>query len=115
MKADAAAIRSLLFSHGLTQTALAQNINVSRATINSVCAGRSCSYKTLEKVARALDTDPRQLIIFDKNIISEVEGQEDTLQQTAFQRDSMTASSGSSKPRRRVAPRRRAACRPPPQ
>ena len=109
MKADAAAIRSLLFSHGLTQTALAKTISVSRATINSVCAGKSCSYKTLEKVARALDTDPRQLIIFEKKSISEVKEQEASLQQTAFQRDSMTASSGSSKPRRR------AACRPPPQ
>lgn len=109
MKADAAAIRFLLYKQGLTQTALAQTISVSRATINSVCAGRSCSYKTLEKVARALDTDPRQLIIFDKNIISEVEGQEDSLQQTTFQRDSMKASSGSNRPHRK------AACRPPPQ
>lgn len=108
MVADAATIRSLLFQHGLTQTALAQTINVSRATINSICAGRSCSYKTLEKVARALGTDPRELIIFQENIISEVEEQKDSLQQTALLRDSKKPSLGSSMPCKR------AACRPPP-
>lgn len=107
MKADAAAIRFLLFKRGLTQTALAQMISVSRATINSVCAGRSCSYKTLEKVARALDTDPRQLILFEKNSISDVERQEDPLKQTYFNQDSSQTSS-----RRR--PLRRVSSKPPP-
>ena len=65
MKTDAARIRLLLFKHRLTQTALARKINVSRATIYTVCSGRSCSYRTLEKVARALDTDPRTLILFE--------------------------------------------------
>ena len=107
MKADAAAIRFLLFKRGLTQAALAQMISVSRATINSVCAGRSCSYKTLEKVARALNTDPRQLILFEKNSISDVERQEDPLKQTYFNQDSSQTSSGSKS-------LKRTACRPPP-
>ena len=95
MVADAAEIRFLLFKRGLTQTALAQTISVSRATINSVCAGRSCSYKTLEKVACALGTDPRQLLLFDKNNCTVKDVQAGSLQQTTQLKDNTQTSSSS--------------------
>lgn len=95
MIADAATIRFLLFKRGLTQTALAQTINISRATINSVCAGRSCSYKTLEKIAHALDADPRQLILFEKNNSTAKDGQAGFLHQTTQLKDNTQTSSSS--------------------
>ena len=46
----------------ITQKQLAEMCGLSRATINGVSCGRSCSGKTIMKIARALDMEPDEIL-----------------------------------------------------
>ena len=54
MVIQAGKVRMLIYEKKLTQSSLAKEINVSRATINNICRGSSCSEKTARRIADAL-------------------------------------------------------------
>lgn len=51
-----------MFDCGLNQKQLAELSNVSRATINGIKNGRSCSDETGHKIAKALNTPIEKLL-----------------------------------------------------
>ena len=51
-----------MFDSGLNQKQLAELSNVSRATINSIKNGRSCSDETGHKIAKALNMPIEKLL-----------------------------------------------------
>ena len=52
----------------LNQKQLAEVVGVSRATINNVSCGRSCSDKTAYGIADALNVELKQIIEYTHNI-----------------------------------------------
>ena len=55
MRLNYALLRRELFKQGVTQKQLASMTGISRATINGICKGRSCSSTTAQKIAAALN------------------------------------------------------------
>lgn len=62
MKISKRRISALMSRKLLTQCALAEMANVSRATINTALLKGSCSMLTLGKMAKALGVDPAEII-----------------------------------------------------
>ena len=62
MKLNARKVQFFMDSNLLTQTKLAEVSGVSRVTINSTLAKGSCSTKTAEKIAKALDVEVKELL-----------------------------------------------------
>ncbi|MDO5345339.1 MAG: helix-turn-helix transcriptional regulator [Lachnospiraceae bacterium] len=56
-----------LTKQDLTQTKLSELSGVSRATINFIKNGKSCSESTAGKIAKALNVPVEQLIDLDKS------------------------------------------------
>lgn len=55
MKLNAKTLRIALYDKGMTQKDLSYRSGVSRATVNAIACGRSCTYETGMKIAKALD------------------------------------------------------------
>ena len=54
MRLDDVKIRVLMYQQGKSQTDVAKYCRCSRATISSVCNGKSCKYETAQAIAYAL-------------------------------------------------------------
>ncbi|MBM6808568.1 helix-turn-helix transcriptional regulator [Faecalicoccus pleomorphus] len=54
MKLNAKTLRIALYDKGITQKDLSYKSGISRATMNAVACGRSCTYETGKKIADAL-------------------------------------------------------------
>ena len=63
MKVNCEAIRTLLFRRRTTQTELAAKAGLARLTVSQVCNGKSCSLKTIVKIADALGVSLDDIII----------------------------------------------------
>lgn len=50
-------LRAVITVRGMEQKDLAERSGISRATINAICNGKSCSLDTACKIAEALDVD----------------------------------------------------------
>lgn len=50
-------LRAVITVRGMEQKDLAKQSGISRATINAICNGKSCSPDTARKIAEALDVD----------------------------------------------------------
>lgn len=57
MKLSAIKIRGILYQKGMTQNQLAEVSGITRATINAVCNGKSCSYISALRIAAALEVE----------------------------------------------------------
>ena len=62
MRVDRYKLSLELMKRDITQKQLAEMCGLSRATINGVSCGRSCSGKTIMKIARALDMEPDEIL-----------------------------------------------------
>lgn len=62
MRVDRYKLSLELMKRDMTQKQLADMCGVSRATINGVSCGRSCSGKTVMKIARGLDIEPDEIL-----------------------------------------------------
>lgn len=50
-------LRAVITVRGMSQNELAKRAGTSRATINFICNGKSCSPDTARKIAEALDVE----------------------------------------------------------
>ena len=62
MRIDRIKLTIELVKRGMTQTALAKKSGISRVTIASIKAGRSCSEDTAKKLAAALNVPIKKLL-----------------------------------------------------
>lgn len=61
IKLDDAKLRGELYRLGVTQVELARRAGLSRAVINNICRGISCTSATAEKIAAALGVPVEKL------------------------------------------------------
>lgn len=62
MKINRIMLISAMVSHNFTLLKLAELSGVSKATLSAVKNGKSCSFRTASKIAKALDLDVMELI-----------------------------------------------------
>ena len=62
MVLNAEIIRLKLFRMRMTVGELAALAGLSRATVSSICNGKSCSEETAQKIARSLDVPLKELM-----------------------------------------------------
>lgn len=62
MKVNSKKIRNLMNTNFITQLELAELSGVSRQTINSTLMRNSCSIKTANRIANALNIEPVELV-----------------------------------------------------
>ena len=61
MKVDALAIRTEAYKKGVTQKAIAEACQLSRATVNGIFNGRGCSEETATKIATVLEVPVKRI------------------------------------------------------
>lgn len=61
-KIDRRKIRAVMAIRDMSQNELIAKTGLSRVTVNGVCCGRSCSEKTMKKIAAALEVDFQDLL-----------------------------------------------------
>lgn len=61
MQLNGGKIRRQIFFEGMTQEAFADRVELSRATVNAIINGKSCSASTAKKIADALRVDVSEL------------------------------------------------------
>lgn len=57
MQLNTTLLRAVIMVRGMNQNDLSMQSGISRATINAICTGKSCSYNTARRIAAALDVD----------------------------------------------------------
>lgn len=62
MKLNRITLLAAMVSHNFTLLKLAELSGVSKATISAVKNGKTCSFRTASKIAKALDLDVMELI-----------------------------------------------------
>lgn len=62
MRIDRFKLRMELLKRGMTQTQLAKQAGVTRATINNIACGKSCRNDVAGKIAQALGVDVAEII-----------------------------------------------------
>lgn len=62
MRIDRFKLTMELMRQDMTQTQLAEKAGVSRATVNGIKSGRSCSEEVGKKIAKALGMDVTEII-----------------------------------------------------
>lgn len=55
-------IRTMLYERNLTQQQLADMAGTSRATVCAICNGKSCSFDTAYKIAKAFDVSIEEMM-----------------------------------------------------
>ncbi len=62
MRINRVELVTILKRNDMTQKRLAELSSVSRATINNVCSGKSCSDEVGQKIAKALGVDVTEIL-----------------------------------------------------
>lgn len=62
MRLDRKKLMLVMYDKNITQRKLAETSGVSRATVNSVRGGKSCSEETANKIAQALNVNLKEIL-----------------------------------------------------
>lgn len=62
MRLDRKKLMLVMYDKNITQIKLAEASGVSRATVNSVRGGKSCSEETANKIAQALNVNLKEIL-----------------------------------------------------